>query len=190
MVKLKTGFRPEFNEAYQKVQAWFFSFPSRQPTLSELSKGLGLSKATANRMVSRLVEEGFLQKEVIGRSWRLSWNKQGNQFYKKIAFNLGGVYKAGLVDEVRRHVPNARAIILFGSFRKGDDEERSDLDLGAEVLGDKELQVLDLGVLPQFGYRTGVPVHLHIFSRDKIDLNLFANLANGIILDGFLEVKS
>jgi len=31
-------------------------------------------------------------------------------------------------------------------------------------------------------------VHLHIFSRNKVDLNLFANISNGIILDGFLEV--
>ena len=39
------------------------------------------------------------------------------------------------------------------------------------------------------GYRKNVPVNVHVFSRNKIDLNLFANIANGIILEGFLEVR-
>ena len=43
-------------------------------------------------------------------------------------------------------------------------------------------------IIKEFGYRKDVPVNLHIFSRNKVDLNLFANISNGIILDGFLEV--
>ena len=42
---------------------------------------------------------------------------------------------------------------------------------------------------PKFGYRTNVPVNIHLFSEKNINLNLFSNISNGIILDGFLEVK-
>jgi len=181
---------PEFDEPYQKVQAWFFSFSSRQPTLSELSKTLNMSKTTANEAISRLVEEGFIIKEVIGRAWRLSYNRQHpHNFSRKIAFNLKGVYESGILDEIHKAVPNTSTIILFGSYRKGDDDEKSDLDLATEVLGNQELRILELGILPRFGYRTNVPVHLHLFSRNKVDLNLFANIANGIVLEGFLEVR-
>ena len=46
-----------------------------------------------------------------------------------------------------------------------------------------------LGIVEQLGYRKKVNVNLHVFSRNKIDLNLFVNIANGIVLDGFLEVR-
>ena len=67
--------------------------------------------------------------------------------------------------------------------------EESDLDIAVEITGNHDLQVIQLGVLQQLGYRSNVPVNLHVFSRNKIDLNLFANIANGIVLAGFLEVR-
>ena len=39
------------------------------------------------------------------------------------------------------------------------------------------------------GYRKNIKVNLHVFSRKHIDLNVFANIANGIVLNGFLEVR-
>ena len=42
--------------------------------------------------------------------------------------------------------------------------------------------------LEKLGFRKNVKVNIHIFSRNKIDLNLFTNIANGIVLDGLLEV--
>jgi predicted nucleotidyltransferase len=86
-------------------------------------------------------------------------------------------------------VPNSRAVVLFGSYRKGDDIETSDIDIAVEVIGDAEMKIMPLGAIPQLGYRKKVPVNIHIFSRNKIDINLFANIANGIVLEGFLEVR-
>ena len=80
-------------------------------------------------------------------------------------------------------------IILFGSYRKGDDDERSDIDIAVEVLGDEEPKIINIGVLNKIGYRNGIKINVYVFSRNKIDLNLFANIANGIGLEGFLEVR-
>jgi predicted nucleotidyltransferase len=79
--------------------------------------------------------------------------------------------------------------MLFGSYRRGDDTEKSDIDIAVEILEDKELQIFELGKIAEFGYRENVPVNLHVFSRKKIDLNLFSNIANGFVLEGFLEVR-
>src|SRR3989338_11081409 len=180
----------ELNEAYQKVLIWFFSFPEKEMSLNDLSEALKISKTTANRVVKRLENEGFLSKEVLGKIWRISCNRDHAYTYsRKVSYNLMMVYDSGIINEVHKIIENPRAIILFGSYRKGDDTEKSDIDLAVETLDNKGLRIHELGVLPKLGYRKGVKVTLHIFSRNKIDLNLFANIANGIVLEGFFEVR-
>jgi predicted nucleotidyltransferase len=190
---LKEGYIIDFkelNKAYQKTLLWFFSYPTKEFGLNELSTVLKISKTTAKRVVMQLVEEGFLKKEVIGKVWRISCNQNHKyNFTKKVAYNLMQIFNSGLVEEIKKLIENPRAIILFGSYRKGDDDHTSDIDIAAEVLDNKDLRIMHLGVLKKFGYRKNVAVNLHIFSRKKIDLNLFSNIVNGIVLEGFLEAR-
>lgn len=176
-------------EAYWKILRWFFSYPNKEMSLSDLSQVLEISKKTANKFVTLLVNEGFLRKEVLGKIWRISCNP--NHVYnasRKIGYNLTLVYESGIRKMIWNMVPNYKAIVLFGSYRKGDDTEKSDVDIAVEVADKEELRIIDF-VVPQLGYRKNVHVQAHIFSRDKIDLNLFSNVANGIVLEGFLEVR-
>jgi len=178
------------NEPYQKVLTWFFSFPSREIGLSDLSEAVGISKATANRIVNQLVKEKFLNVEVLGNVWRISCAKyHPYNFSMKIGYNLMMIYGSGILKEVHEKVKNPRAVVLFGSYRKGDDNEKSDIDIAVEVFGDEGMKIDERCFITRFGYREHVQVNMHIFSRSKIDLNLFANIANGIVLEGFLEVK-
>ena len=108
---------------------------------------------------------------------------------RKIAENLRLVYESGVLEEINKHYPQALAVVLFGSYRKGDDVRESDLDLAVEVLGNEELQIIELGIITKLGYRENVKVNVHVFTRNKIDLNLFTNVANGILLQGLLEVR-
>ena len=78
---------------------------------------------------------------------------------------------------------------MFGSYRKGDDTEDSDIDIAVEVSDNKGIRIVPFAIIHKFGYRKDVLVNLHIFSRNKIDINLFSNIANGIVLEGFLEVR-
>ena len=98
-------------------------------------------------------------------------------------------YYGGLRDHIFKIVGNAKSVVLFGSYRKGDDNDKSDVDIAVEVADDEELRIVELGVIPKFGFRNNVKINLHIFSRNKVDLNLFSNIANGIVLEGFLEVR-
>lgn len=179
----------EENEAYIKILNWFFSYPTKEMSLSDLSEVLKISKTTANGMVMRLIIEDFLKKEVLGRIWRISCNQEHRYFRtRKIVYNLDNVYESNIISKIHTLIPSSRAIVLFGSYRKGDDTEKSDIDIAVEVLGDEEVQVIELGKISKLGYRKNVVVNLHVFSRNKIDLNLFSNIANGIVLEGFLEV--
>jgi len=180
----------EFNEAYTKMLHWFFSYPNKEMSLNDLSSVLEISKTTAKRIISQLVNEDFLKIEILGKMWRISCNQDHKYNYsRKICYNLSMIYESSILREIYNSIESPRAMILFGSYRKGDDTENSDIDIAVEVLGNGDPAIVELGVLPVFGYRKDVPVNLHIFSRNKVDLNLFSNIANGILLEGFLEVR-
>ena len=178
------------NEAYLKVLYWFFSYPNEKFGLNELSAELKISKTTAKSVVTKLVNEGFLNKEEIGKIWRISCNPNSEyNTSRKISYNLSMVMESNILREIHKIIKNPRAVILFGSYRKADDTENSDIDIAVEILDNENLRIIELGEFPKFGYRKNVKVNLHVFSRNKIDLNLFSNIANGIVLEGFLEVR-
>ena len=183
----------ELNEAYQKVLHWFFSFPDMETGLNDLASRLEISKNTAKRVVNDLIEEDFLNRKIYGKAWNITCNKNHQYNHtKKVAFNLEIVfdaYNGGLKNHILQVVENAKSIILFGSYRKGDDTENSDIDIAVEVENNQEPKIIPLGSIPKIGHRENVQVNLYTFCRNKIDINLFSNIANGIVLEGFLEVR-
>lgn len=188
--KLKSVKPEEFERAYDKCLSWFYAFPKDRIGLTELSKLIRSSKTATKEAVEVLLKEEFLSREVAGKAWILSANQKHEYFItKKVPYHLDKIYEVGIVEAVYKVLQQARAIILFGSYRWGSDTEDSDIDIAVEILDNNELEIIRLGTIEQLGYRKKVPVNLHIFSRNKIDLNLFANIANGIVLEGFLEVR-
>ncbi len=181
----------ELERTLDKCLAWFYAYPKTKTGLTELSKYIKASKTATKQVVESLVEKKFLNKEIIGKAWLLSADQKHPYFIiKKIPYNLRNVYESGVLDAIYKIITSPRAVILFGSYRWGTDIEESDIDIAVEIIDNQELKIIPLGTIEQLGYRKNVPVNLHIFSRNKIDLNLFANIANGIILDGFLEVRT
>lgn len=179
---------PELERAFEKVLAWFYAYPQDEISLSDLCKEVEISKTTGNHIISLLEKQGFLVVRPLGRVWRIQADIHHPYFTrKKIPFNLQLTYESGIIEWIHENIPSARTIILFGSYRKGDDIETSDLDIAVEVIDEKN-EVVQL-TLKNFGYRIDVPVQIHIFSRKSIDRNLFSNIANGVILEGFLEVS-
>ncbi len=179
----------ELERAYDKIMVWFFAFPDAEFTLNELCKNLKIAKTTANIVVSAFEKRDFLTHHVLGKVWRIRANASHAFFTThKIPFNLKSVYESGVLQWINSNIPGARAVVLFGSYRKGDDTEKSDVDIAVEVIRDNEQEIIPLQIA-RMGYRVNVPLNIHVFSRNKIDLNLFANIANGILLQGFLEVR-
>src|SRR3989338_2967803 len=179
----------ELERTLDKCLRWFYAYPTAKIGLSDLAKSINSSKTAAKQVVESLVNVQFLNRDVVGKAWLLSANQKHPYFItKKIPYNLNLVYESGILEEVYKVVPSARNIILFGSYRWGTDTGESDIDIAVEVVDNKDLKIINLGTIGQLGYRKNILINLHIFSRNKVDLNLFANIANGIILDGFLEV--
>lgn len=108
----------EVSEIYRNILSYFFSFPSYPIGLNDLSKKVGSSKTAAKLAINHLIDQGFIKKEVIGNAWRLFANQSNKlMIAKKIPHNLQLVYESRIIDAVYNKIPNARAIILFGSYR-------------------------------------------------------------------------
>jgi len=189
-IKFKKTELPELNDAYNKIIYWFFSYPTKEISLNDVVKVTKISKTTANKIITGLVNEGFLNVSKIGNLWRITCNQ--NHPYnvtKKIAYNLELIYESGVIEGILQNTPNPHSITLFGSYRKGDDIDSSDIDLAVEILDNEETTISHIGTIQQLGYRQNVNVNMLKFTRNKVDTNVFANIANGIVLFGFLEAK-
>ncbi|MDD5191562.1 MAG: nucleotidyltransferase domain-containing protein [Candidatus Nanoarchaeia archaeon] len=180
----------QLERTLDKCLMWFYAYPRTKIGLTDLARYIRSSKTATKQVIESLVQIQFLNKDVIGKAWLLYANQKHPYFItKKIPYNLTIIYESGVLDAIHKSIPSPRAIVLFGSYRWGSDVEDSDIDIAVEVVNNQELQIIRLGEIEQLGYRKNVPVNLHIFSRNKIDLNLFANIVNGIVLDGFMEAR-
>ena len=91
----------ETNKAYNKILHWFFSFPCKEISLNDIVKQLGISKTTANRIITKLIREGFIRREIIGKTWRLSCDiEHSYNRSKKICYNLNMIYESKIIAEI------------------------------------------------------------------------------------------
>jgi len=167
-----------------------FKFPEKEFSLSDLAKEAKVAKANIGKILKELHDINFIEITKLNKIWRIKANQKNWYFVRsKIIYNLNFVYQSSLVEFLNEYFKNPKAIILFGSFRKGEDISGSDIDIaveteevkGCKVIGLKELYELEKGI--------GRKIQIHLFNRKNINLNLFNNIANGIVLFGFLEVK-
>lgn len=176
--------------AKNKIVEVLFKYPEKEFSLSDLAGEAGVAKANIGRILEEFREAGLINIEKLSKIWRIKAN-QTNYMYvnSKIIHNLNFVYKSGLVEFLIEFFKNPKAIVLFGSFRKGEDLSNSDIDIAIESDDAKEYQVMGLRELAEFEQMAGRKIQIHLFNRKNVDIGVFNNIANGILLWGFLEVK-
>ena len=174
----------------QKVTELLFKFPEKEFSLSDIAREAGVAKANLGEMISNLEQAGFLKIEKLSKIWRIRANRANWYFLRnKIVYNLNFVYQSGLIEFLYEHYNHPKSIVLFGSFRKGEDVSDSDIDISIEQDEFKEYRIVSLRELAEFEKQIRRKIQIHEFNRSLIDVNLFNNIANGIVLIGFLEVK-
>ena len=175
--------------AKQRIAEVLFKYPEKEFSLSDLAKEAGVAKANIGRILDEFTNLGFISIEKLSKIWRIKAN-QTNWFYirSKITYNLHFIYTSGIVEFLIDYFNNPKTIVLFGSFRKGEDLSNSDIDIAIES-DDFKCKTIGLRELSDFEKIIGRKIQIHIFNRKEIDINVFNNIANGIVLWGFLEVK-
>ena len=163
----------------QKVLAAFFENPSREFHLRELSRLLKLSMPTIISATDNLAKEKLIIKEKGKVITKVMANRENINFTRhKRLYNLELVYNSNLTNFLSEAYNNPKLIILFGSFSRGEDIEKSDIDIA--VITSKRLS-LDL---PKYENILKKAINLHEINLDKISKEFKANLLNGIVLEG------
>lgn len=176
--------------AKNKIIEILFKYPEKEFSLSDLAREAGVAKANIGNILNEFQEAGLINIEKLSKIWRIKANQTNWLFIRsKIIYNLSFVYKSGLVEFLVDFFKNPKAIILFGSFRKGEDISNSDIDIAIESDEVKEYKIMGLRELLEFEKVIGKKIQIHLFNRENIDIGVFNNIANGILLWGFLEVK-
>ncbi len=165
-----------------KLLKIFLYNPTEEFRLRELSR---LSKISPLSVMNYLKE--FEKEELINSYkkreipfYKAEINNEKFREYKKISI-LFEINYSGLIDFLWEKI-SPKAIILYGSYAKGESIENSDLDLF--IVGREKK--IDVG---EYEKKLGVKIHL-FFEEDikKISKELKNNLINGIILKGYLKL--
>ena len=167
-----------------KIAQVFFDEPTKQHYLMEISRKANLAHTATKNILKQLEKDSIITKisEKKGkRTFPLyEANKLNNtyKFYKKIA-NKIALENSKLISFLHdKCMPNA--IILFGSYARGEDTEESDIDLFIES---EKVEIS----LEKFEKKLKRTIQLHYKRKFKDMLKeLKNNIMNGIVLDGYV----
>ena len=106
-----------------------------------------------------------------------------DKFYliKKI-YNIYFLYNNGLINYLKNFYEEPKAIILFGSYSKGLDTEKSDIDIC--ILTNKK----DMPDLTDFEKKLNRKINLVNSDVNSMGKEFKNSLANGIVLEGYIQL--
>jgi len=128
-----------------------------------------------------LSKEGLVIKEKGKVVTSIKANVENINFTRlKRIYNIERLYSSGLPDFLSKELNIPKAIICFGSYSRGEDTEKSDIDIA--IIGVKEKKVS----LDKFEKILKRSISLHFIDLKKTSEEFKSNLYNGIVLDGAL----
>ena len=167
----------------------FIEEPEREFHIRELAKITKTAPTTATVYLEDFKKENLLEKSK-SRNVILFKANLENPLFKEIKkhYNIINILKSGLLEYLNEQLNYPEAIILFGSYAKGENTKNSDIDLFILTESKKEIS------LKQFEEKLIPEIQLFIYNKKelnnlkKINKDLLNNILNGIKLSGFIEV--
>lgn len=164
----------------KRVMELFFHQPSNEYHLREIARETGLSVSTVSTAVEELEEHGLIEVE---KDVTKNVKATRDQVFRdaKRVYNFERLFETGLVDRLENEF-RPDAVVLFGSYAKGEDTGESDIDIA--VINGKEtnIEVTDIEEL------LGRKISIQHVDLEKAGENFQTTLANGIVLRGYLEL--
>ncbi len=176
IIKLK------FTSLQQEILRFLFREAEKSFNARQLSLALNVSQTAISKSLLLLKKNKLIN--VTKDSGRLSieLNRNNQQIFQmKQVDNLRTIYESELVDFLEDKFLGS-TIILFGSYSRGDDISKSDIDIA--IIGqEKEIN------LKKFEKALFRKIVLNFYpSFTNIHKNLKENLCNGILLSGGIEL--
>ena len=172
-----------------RLQSEIFSLLCKRAGLelnqNSIAKELKVSSTAVSKALKTLKKEDLIlvTKQGTMNLILISLNRNNRRIMQlKRVENLRQIYESGLVDELEEKFAGS-TIVLFGSYSRGDDNFKSDIDLA--VIGRKNKEVS----LITFEKILEKKIIINFYpTLKKIHKELKENICNGIVLVGGLEL--
>jgi predicted nucleotidyltransferase len=170
----------------QKILAKIFEKPEYHYHIRELARETDLNPNTisgATLLIGKtnpnllIIEQPKILKEVHANVESIEYKRE------KQLFNLRSIYESGLLDFLIKEYDNPEAIVLLGSYARGEDLSNSDVDI-AVITSKKENPDL-----AKFENKLKRKIHLLNFTYKQISDEFYLSLVNGIKLYGVILRK-
>ncbi len=167
----------------RRILQLLLTSPTTEFSYREIERRTGISIGTVSKYAKALHKKNLIKMRTLPRSYLIKANLDSKLVRQlKVSFNLETLFESGLVEFLSRRL-RPDAIVLFGSYSKGEDIEESDIDLA--VIGGRDVKT-DLFRFEKILERRISITSIHdLYKARKEFIN---TLANGIVLEGYMEV--
>lgn len=165
-----------------KVMKLFFDSPEKKFHIREIARQTCLSPSGVLKILKKLKKENLLTSERENVVENVEVSRSEKFFQLKKTYNIRSLFESGLIDTLRDVYEEPEAIVLFGSYSKGEDTSQSDIDIAVVT---QKAANLDLKKIEKYLKRKINVYEIQIEAAEKEFLN---NLANGTVVYGFLRV--
>ena len=165
-----------------KILEVFFKSPEESFHIRKLARITGLSSTGVIKIIKRLKKDGLLisKKERVTEDIKPTFN---DKFYlMKRIYNLYSLYESGLIKYLKDFYEEPEAIVLFGSYSKGLDMEKSDIDIC--IITNKQA----LPNLINFEKKLNRKINIVSLNINNMKKEFKNSLANGVVLEGYIEL--
>lgn len=176
-----------FRESVFRVAESIFNFPNKIFHIRMLEKETKFSTTAIADAVNELKSFGIIEifETPITKNIKAKLDSEAYRFYKLI-FNLYRLKRYGFVDNLLDIFNNPEAIVLYGSFARGEDIEESDVDIliiSSNTNADlsKFIEVFEKELCRKIDIKI-------LNSLDKSSVEFKNAVANGVVLHGYLKV--
>ena len=170
-------YKQKFTQLDQEIFSLLCKKAGQKLSQREISQILEVSPTAIGKAIKRT--GSILEIEKTRTSNLVSLNDKAKKI--KMVENLRQLYISGLADHLEEKFAGA-TIILFGSYSRGEDSVRSDIDIA--VIGRKQKKS-DLDVYEKALERK---ININFYDDWNIDRHLRNNILNGIVIAGSVDL--
>jgi len=165
----------------QKIKKEIFENPTYHFHIRELAKKTNLNPNTIINIIKKL---DIIKKTKKKHLTEIYADIENPEFILgKRLFNLESLYESGLVKNLTDIYKNPSAIVVMGSYSRGEDIEKSDIDI---VIITNEKKIIDA---TKFEKKLKRNIHLILVSYEDMSDEFYTNMLNGVILKGYVRKK-
>ena len=166
------------------ISEYFFVNPTAKLRVREIERTLKLPLPSVIRYCKELEKESILTIIRIGNISFYTANRASEKYLlEKKLCNIKSIYESGLIEYLKQELSNP-AIVLFGSFARGEDTEESDIDLYIETPSKKKVTLDKFKKI----LKRSIQIFQHKNINELSNPNLANNIVNGITLNNYVEV--